>query len=185
MRPSYETGKHLGKAIEPSRAREQKLAAHRLGLTDDLRTLDVTSSFFSDGGTLPLSFTASGAGVAPPIAWTNVPDGARSLVVLCEDPDAPSPNAFVHWLVYSLPVLARSIGASPSRGREGKNSMARTGYAPAAPPPGHGVHHYHFQVFALDTVLELGEGAGRTAVLDAMRDHVLAWGEIVATFERS
>lgn len=184
MRPAHETGKNLGKAAQVSRARDHKLASHKLGVTDDLRTLEITSSAFGDGDALPLAFTVDGAGIAPPIAWTNLPEGARSLALVCEDPDAPSPNAYVHWLVYSLPVLTASIGASPSRGRDGKNSHATIGYTPASPPAGHGLHHYHFQVFALDTVLELGDGAGRNAVLDAMRDHVVAWGEIVATYER-
>jgi Raf kinase inhibitor-like YbhB/YbcL family protein len=150
-----------------------------------MRTIEITSSAFTDGGSLPITFTADGAGVAPPLTWSNIPERARSLVLIAEDPDAPILNPFVHWLVYSLPVTTGSIATSPAGGREGKNSMLKTGYTPAAPPAGHGMHHYHFQIFALDIVLELGEGAGRNALLDAMRNHVIAWGDIVATYERS
>lgn len=180
-----EIGKNLGKVIEPIRAGDDKIAARKLGVAEETRTIDVTSTAFTDGGSLPVTFTADGAGVAPPIAWSNIPDGARSVVLIVEDPDAPFPKPFAHWLVYSLPVTAGSIASSPAGGREGKNSMLKTGYTPAAPPAGHGMHHYHFQVFALDVVLELGEGAGRSALLDAMRNRVIAWGEIVATYERS
>ncbi len=182
---AHEIGKNLGKVIEPIRAGDDKIAARKLGVAEETRTIDVTSTAFTDGGSLPVTFTADGAGVAPPIAWSNIPDGARSVVLIVEDPDSPFPKPFAHWLVYSLPVTAGSIASSPAGGREGKNSMLKTGYTPAAPPAGHGMHHYHFQVFALDVVLELGEGAGRSALLDAMRNRVIAWGEIVATYERS
>lgn len=178
-------GKNIGKAIEPIRAGDDKLASRKLRVTEANRTIDVTSSAFTDGGSLPLTFTADGAGVAPPIAWRNVPESTRSLVLIAEDPDAPFPNPFVHWLVYSLPVTTSSVTSSPPGGREGKNSMLESGYAPASPPAGHGIHHYHFQVFALDIALELGDAAGRSALIDAMRNHVIAWGEIVATYERS
>ena len=182
---AHDIGKNIGKAIEPIRAGDDKLASRKLRATEANRTITVTSSAFTDGGSLPITFTADGAGIAPPIAWNNIPDGARSIVLIAEDPDAPIPNPFVHWLVYGLPVTTSSIASSPDGGREGKNSMLKSGYAPASPPAGHGVHHYHFQVFALDIVLELGDGAGRNALLDAMKNHVLAWGDIVATYERS
>ena len=182
---AHDIGKNIGKALEPIRAGDDKIAARKLGVTEAIRSIDVRSTAFTDGGSLPVTFTADGAGAAPPITWTNVPDDARSLVLIAEDPDAPFPRPFVHWLVYSLPVTTSSIESSPAGGREGKNSTLKTGYSPAAPPAGHGMHHYHFQIFALDTVLELGEGAGRSALLDAMRHHVIAWGEIVATYERS
>jgi len=182
---AHELGKNIGKVIEPIRAGDDKLASRKLRATEAMRTIQITSSAFTDGGSLPITFTADGAGVAPPITWSNVPERARSLVLIAEDPDAPILNPFVHWLVYSLPVTTASITSSPAGGREGKNSMLKTGYTPAAPPAGHGMHHYHFQIFALDIVLELGEGAGRNALLDAMRNHVIAWGDIVATYERS
>jgi Raf kinase inhibitor-like YbhB/YbcL family protein len=182
---AHEVGKSIGKVIEPIRAGDDKIAARKLSVAEDTRTINVTSTAFTDGGSLPVTFTADGAGVAPPIAWSNIPDGARSVVLIVEDPDAPAPKPFAHWLVYSLPVTAGSIASSPAGGREGKNSMLKNGYTPPAPPAGHGMHHYHFQVFALDVVLELGEGAGRSALLDAMRNRVIAWGEIVATYERS
>jgi Raf kinase inhibitor-like YbhB/YbcL family protein len=179
--------KSIGHSMQPIRAGDDKLASRRLLDADTAaaRTIDVFSSAFTDGGTLPLAFTADGANIPPPISWSNLPERARSVVLVCEDPDAPMPKPFVHWLVYSLPVTIGSVTAAPGGARQGKNSLFKTGYTGAAPPPGHGMHHYHFQLFALDVIPELEEGAGRTAVVEAMRGHVVGWGEIVATYERS
>jgi Raf kinase inhibitor-like YbhB/YbcL family protein len=183
---AQQVGKNLGKVMAPIRAGVDKLASRRLGLDGaHVQTLAVSSSAFSEGGVIPAAYTADGGGFAPPIAWGNVPDSARSMVLVCEDPDAPRPKPFVHWLVYSLPSAATSLESAPAFGREGKNSTMKIGYAPPAPPPGHGSHAYHFQVFALDTILELHAGAGRGSLIDAMRGHVLAWGETVGTYERS
>jgi Raf kinase inhibitor-like YbhB/YbcL family protein len=189
---AHDISKTIGHTMQPIRAGDDKLASRRLmddrsgALTlESSRTIDVFSSAFTDGGTLPLAFTADGANLSPPLSWSNLPDKARSVVLVCEDPDAPFPKPFVHWLVYSLPVTVGSIADAPGGVRQGKNSMLKTGYTGAAPPPGHGMHHYHFQVFALDTIPKLDDGAGRSSVVEAMRGHVLAWGEIVATYERS
>jgi Raf kinase inhibitor-like YbhB/YbcL family protein len=185
MGVAHEVGKNIGKAIAPIRAGADKLASAKLGLPAmQNQTLAVSSSAFSEGGAIPVAYTADGGGFAPPIAWENVPASARSMVLIAEDPDAPMPKPFVHWLVYSLPAAVGSLESAPAFGREGKNTMMKPGYTPPAPPAGHGPHHYHFQVFALDTILELEGGIGRSALLDAMRGHVLAWGETVGTYER-
>lgn len=176
--------KSIGKAMAPIRAGSGKLASRKLGVSEKMRTLEVKSPAFPERGALPLAFTSDGSGIAPPITWSNVPESARSIVLVAEDPDAPFPRPFVHWLVYGLPVTATSLETAPAGAREGKNSALKTGFAPAAPPPGHGLHHYHFQVFALDTIPELEAGAGRSAILEAMRGHVLAWGETVGTYQR-
>ena len=148
-----------------------------------LRTIEVKSTAFTDGGMLPRDFTSDGAGIAPPLSWSNLPAGGHSLVVVVEDPDAPTPKPFVHWMVYGIPAGVSGIDSDHAQ-REGKNSLLSDGFTPAAPPPGHGIHHYHFQVFALDIAIDLERGAGRTTILEEMRDHVMAWGEIVATYER-
>jgi Raf kinase inhibitor-like YbhB/YbcL family protein len=134
---------------------------------------------------LPLSATADGEGTPPQLEWLGVPAAARSVAIVVEDPDAPFPRPFVHWLVWDIdPTVGLFDFGHGIPGREGKNSMMKTGFTPAAPPPGHGMHRYHFQVFALDKVLGLPEGSGRSAVLEAMRGHVIAWGELVGTYER-
>lgn len=183
---AHAVGKNIGKAMAPIRAGAGRLASRRLEL-DRMhnQTLAVASSAFSDGRRIPTKYTADGEGLAPPIAWDNQPESTRSMVVICEDPDAPRPMPFVHWLAYGLPSAAGSTDKAAAFGREGKNSTMRLGFTPPAPPPGHGPHCYHFEVFALDTVLELEPGAGRSALIEAMRGHVLAWGETVGIYERA
>jgi Raf kinase inhibitor-like YbhB/YbcL family protein len=108
----------------------------------------------------------------------------RSFALICEDPDAKQPKPFVHWLVYAIPGHTRSVDSNLVAFREGKNSRGEEGYAPAAPPSGDRPHHYHFQLFALDREVMLAPDADRDELLNAIRGHVVAWGELVGTYER-
>jgi len=166
------------------KAGAEKLASHLV--TQGLpATVEVRSVAFEPGVPLPISCTIDGVGAPPPLSFAGVPTDAKSIVVLCEDPDAPKLDPFVHWIVYGIPATTGDVDAQTQHEyRLGENSKGEAGYTPAAPPPGHGLHHYHFQVFALDSLLELAEGADRDAVIDALKGHVLAWGELVGTYER-
>ena len=144
-------------------------------------TLNVTSPAFAKDGPLPKSATVEGEGRPPALAWSNVPRETKSIVVLVEDPDAPFPEPYVHWMVYGIAPNA-SFG---ERYNEGKNSKLAIGFTPAEPPRGHGLHHYHFEVFALDTTTDYDPGIGRSELLEQMKGHVLGWGEVVGTYERS
>jgi Raf kinase inhibitor-like YbhB/YbcL family protein len=150
--------------------------------------LEVTSPSFWDDMDIPERH-AGPAGVSPALSWSDVPPGTKQLVLLCEDPNAPSPTPFVHWAVYGIPLTTRSLpeGIPPvpvtSGFKQGRNSTGGDGYTGPEPPVGHGVHHYHFQVFALDTPSELAPGADRASLLRAMSGHVLASGELVGTYE--
>jgi Raf kinase inhibitor-like YbhB/YbcL family protein len=145
----------------------------------------VSSEWFRDGGSLPGRCTVDGEGVAPPLSWTRPAGGTQAVVLICEDPDAPLPEPFVHWLVYGIPADLQHLDVSTRpRAHEGQNSKLKSGFTPAAPPPGHGLHHYHFQIFALDTRVHLENGVGRGKLLEAMRGHVLQWGELVGIYQR-
>lgn len=173
-----------GHALHAIRAGSDKLAAKKLvpGVSPEIT---VQSVAFEHEGALPVSCTADGVGAPPALAFAPIPEATQSLLVLAEDPDAPQLEPFVHWLVYGIPSSAPDVDAQTQHHyRIGNNSRSEPGYTPAAPPPGHGLHHYHFQVFALDVPLELAPGAEREALLEAMTGHVLAWGEIVGTYER-
>jgi Raf kinase inhibitor-like YbhB/YbcL family protein len=175
----------VGQALSNVHAGADKLASRKLApnLTP---TLSLRSPAFSPGKPLPISCTIDGAGTPPALAWDTVPDDTVSLALICEDPDAPFPEPFVHWLVYAIPATARAIAPPlPAGAREGQNSTLRSGFTPAAPPPAHGLHHYHFQLFALDTVSTFEPDVGRSMLLENMRGHVLAWGELVGTYQRS
>lgn len=172
-----------GRAARKLHAGEDVLAWHKVA-TDVPKTLEVTSPLFTDGAELPRLGTVDGAGKPLPIAWTAEPAETQSFVLVVEDPDAPLAEPFVHWLVYDIPPAAHAV-TDGAPFVQGKSSLMQVGFTPAAPPPGHGVHHYHFQVFALDAPLGLAEGAGRSEVLEAMDGHVLAWGDLVGTYQRS
>ncbi|HKO53173.1 MAG TPA: YbhB/YbcL family Raf kinase inhibitor-like protein [Polyangiaceae bacterium] len=180
----HEVSVAAGHAMQGIRAGNDKLASHKLAAAL-APEIEVHSVAFEPGLALPISCTIDGVGAPPALGFTNIPAAARSLVVLCEDPDAPQLEPFLHWSVYGIPSSASDVDAQTQHDyRIGENSRSELGYTPAAPPPGHGLHHYHFQVFALDVPLELAPGAERDALLEAMTGHVLAWGEIVGTYER-
>jgi Raf kinase inhibitor-like YbhB/YbcL family protein len=179
-----DASKAVGEAFGGVRAGDEKLAFHKLDLSA-VPVLEVSSAAFAKGQPLPLSATAEGDGVPPGIRWAGAPAGTKAFALIVEDPDAPMPDPFVHWIVYGIPEGSSSLEASSlSALRQGKNSLMKTGFTPASPPHGHGVHHYHFEVFALDQPTGLEPGVGRSELLTAMRGHVTAWGETVGTYER-
>jgi len=180
----HEVSVAAGHAIQGIRAGAEKLASHKLAAGRSPK-LGVRSVAFEPGVSLPISCTVDGVGAPPPLNFSAVPLAAQSLVVMCEDPDAPQLEPYVHWLVYGIPGTASDVDAQTQHDYHiGQNGKSELGFAPAAPPPGHGLHNYHFQVFALDIPLALAAGAERGELLSAMTGHVLAWGEIVGTYER-
>jgi len=153
----------------------------------------LTSSAFAHNGAIPRRHTCDGDDVSPPLAWTGVPDGARSLALIVDDPDAPDPKApkmtWVHWVLYDMPPGTTDLpegGASrdlPAGTREGINDWKRTGYGGPCPPRGR--HRYFCKLYALDVVLgDLGK-ITKSRLEAAMQGHVLAQAELVGTYERS
>ena len=158
--------------------------------------LTVRSQAFESGDPIPVRFTGDGTDVSPPLTWEGVPKGAREFALICDDPDAPTPEPWVHWVIYQIGADVRALPegipaashvGTPVTALQGKNSWSAgqmIGYRGPAPPPGHGVHHYHFQVFALDAELGLEPDRTKQELLDAMQGHVLASGELVGTYSR-
>jgi Raf kinase inhibitor-like YbhB/YbcL family protein len=168
----------------------QELAAE---LFDVPATIDLASSAIPAGGTIPERYTDYGKGISPPLAWRGVPANAVSLLVMMEDPDAVAPLPFVHWTIVNIDPRRRGLPEGiakvfrPLRDwttRQGTNSKSERGYFGPRPPPGDPPHNYRFQVFALDTRLDLPDGFNRHALLAAMQGHVLAKGEFVASYAR-
>ncbi len=156
--------------------------------------LEVHSSAFEEGGRLPLRFAAHGIGgedASPPLSWTGVPAGTRSLAVTCVDHN-PVAREFAHWLLVDLPAdlpfLAEGASMSamvPARARELIGSAGRAGYVGAWPPEGSGPHPYEFTVWALSVeTLPLAEDAGLQGFLAAVEGVVLGKGSITAIYER-
>lgn len=162
-------------------------------MNETTATLTVSSEAFEANQPIPKRYTGDGEDVSPPLRWSGVPDGAASLALICDDPDAPMDEPFVHWVLYSLPanvdglpegVATEQTLDDPSGARQGKNNFDKVGYGGPAPPPGHGTHHYHFKLYALDTQPDLPPGATKQELLKAIEGHVLAAGELIGTYER-
>ena len=147
-------------------------------------TLTVSSSAFANGEAIPRKYTGEGEDTSPPLSWEGAPEGTKSLVLICDDPDAPRAEPWVHWVLFNIPAGTTWLKESSRGGSEGKNSWGKPGYGGPMPPPGHGTHHYHFKVYALNSTLSLKAGAAKEEVLAAIEGHVLARGELVGTYER-
>ena len=183
----------VGEALSGIRPGLDRTVFHAPDFASVPDTIRVTSPAFADGEPMPVAYTDDGDGTSPPLAWSGVPGGAASLVVLVEDADSPTPAPLVHAIVYGLPgrdgdlpegALDEDEEGAPAKPAMGKNSFRGVEWLPPDPPPGHGPHRYLFQVYALDRVPVLDGSPGRGAVLEAMRGHVLARGALLATFER-
>lgn len=151
----------------------------------------VTSRAFSANGAIPTKHADYGEKISPDLAWTGVPVSAKSLALLVEDPDAKEPKPFVHWVLYNLPTsltaLPEAVPGTPrlpefGGALQGRNSRGTVGYFGPRPPKGDSRHHYHVQVFAVDTVLTLDPGATANAVIAAMKGHVVGRGELVGLY---
>ena len=175
----------VGQALRTTRA---GLEALTLGRFEAPSGIVVTSPAFDAGAAMPVRFTADGAGVSPPLRWTGVPAGTRSVAVLVEDADSPTPKPLVHAIVHDLPAgdggLEEGAMAGEGGAPVGRNSFLRSGWLPPDPPPGHGPHRYVFQVYALDLDPADAASPGRGDLVELMTGHVLATGTLVATFER-
>lgn len=177
----------LGHALRDQRAGLDKIAFNQVHLRQGTGALQVSSLAFADHAPIPADYTADGEGISPPLAWTGVPAGADAVVVIVEDADSPTPQPLVHAIVVGLPPVdgALAPGEMDDDGvTVGRNSFLQARWLPPDPPPGHGSHRYVFQVFALEAGATLDGTPGRGALLDALRQHGVAGGYLVGTFER-
>ena len=145
---------------------------------EKIGTLEVRSVAFSHNGHIPLQYTCEGENFNPQIEVGNVPDGTESLALIMEDPDAPR-GLFVHWLLWNLPPRS-PVAEKTNQGISGRNNFGKTGYGGPCPPSG--THRYFFRAYALDRSLDLETGAEKDLLLEAMKDHVLATGELMGLY---
>ena len=178
----------LGKVLKNVRAGHGKLTIVRVGGEDVLGKAGfaLTSAAFRDGEPLDPCFTADEEdAVAPPLEWTAPPAGTQELAIVVEDPDAPGPQPFCHWLVWGLAPQAGKLLEGETPPRTGKNAFGNSEWLLPDPPTGHGPHDYVFQLFALDRPLTLMPGATRSDLVEAMQGHVIAAAVLTATYESS
>lgn len=156
-------------------------------------TWTLTSTAFEPGTRIPPRHTGDGEDQSPPLAWSEPPPGTRGFALVVDDPDAPTKEPWVHWLLYRIPAgtttLREGIPTTrtptiPSGCIQGLNSWRTVGYRGPAPPAGHGLHRYHFKLYALDAPLRLDPGLDKPGLLAAIEGHVLASVELVGTYSR-
>jgi Raf kinase inhibitor-like YbhB/YbcL family protein len=151
----------------------------------------VTSTAQEPGGRLADIHSAYHDNISPPLNWTAVPD-AKAWAVVVEDPDAPRELPFVHWMIWNIPgdahglpqgIAQRDVPVTPQNAVQGKNDAGQYGWFGPRPPAGHGVHRYYFQVFALDQRIDMGPETPLNELLNALKGHTIAKGEMMATYE--
>ncbi len=155
--------------------------------------MQLKSAAFDNNHPIPKAYTGDGADRSPELGWLNPPSEAKEFALICDDPDAPTAEPWVHWVIYRIPqgttILPEGLPKDPSlsepRGAlQGKNSWGTVGYRGPLPPKGHGNHRYFFKLYVLDTPLDVKPGVDKKALLAAMKGHVIAETSIVGMYNR-
>ncbi len=153
--------------------------------------LVLESPAFHAQGSIPARYSCEGKDVSPPLAWSGVPSGTRSLALIVDDPDAPDPAAprmtWVHWVLYNLPVgtteLPEDLHTLPPGTQQGLNDWRKAGYGGPCPPIG--THRYFHKLYALDTVLPDLKQPTKAQLESAMRGHILEQAELIGTYRKT
>jgi Raf kinase inhibitor-like YbhB/YbcL family protein len=183
----------VGLVLSPIHAGDEKIVSNALH-AGPVSNLSLSSETFHPDGFIPERNSPQGDNMSPDISWSGAPATTKELVLVVEDPDAPMANPFVHWIVHRISPETTTIPAGLAGERalvqlgnavQGRNDAMTRGYYGPKPPIGHGAHHYHFQLFALDQTLGLGPDATVDELKKAMSGHVIGFGEIVGLYERT
>lgn len=150
--------------------------------------IKISSAAFEEGGMIPAKYTCDEEDVSPPLAWDSIPEGTKTLALICDDPDAPM-GTWVHWVLFNLHADISELPENipPERelesgAKQGTNDFGRIGYGGPCPPGG--THRYYFKLYALDVELDLEPGARKPQLLEAMEGHILAKGQLMGRYSR-
>jgi Raf kinase inhibitor-like YbhB/YbcL family protein len=156
--------------------------------------LILTSPQFHDGDFIPARFTGVGQNISPPLRWSGLPKNTLELALICDDPDAPGPQPWVHWVIYQISpignkelppgVLQKPTVVQPLSAVQGVNSFGDYGYGGPLPPIGHGTHRYFFKLYALSQKINLKPGLNKEQLLEKISPHVIAETQLMGRFER-
>lgn len=151
--------------------------------------LEIKSSAFEEGASIPPKYTCKGEDISPPLSWNGAPEGTKSFALICDDPDAPG-MTWVHWVIYNIPSGADGFGEGVAKDEtltdgtmQGITDFRRIGYGGPCPPPG-GPHRYYFKLYALDSKIDLKPGVTKKALIDTMEGHILEEAQLVGKFKR-
>ena len=147
----------------------------------DYKQIKISSSAFKENDFIPAKYTCEGTDVNPPLTIENIPEDAKSLAIIVDDPDARAAT-WVHWVMWNIPVT-HQLKENHAPGAQGINDFGRHKYNGPCPPGG--IHHYYFKIYALDNVLGIPEGSNKKELEKAMSDHIIAFGEIIGLYKRS
>ena len=168
-------------ASEPPATEDSTLASTA---TEVVMSLQITSDAFANGQSIPAKYSCVGKNISPALAWNEPPAGTQSFALIVDDPDAPF-GTWVHWVLFNIPASTRNLQEdtpTPSAISVGKNSSGNMRYDGPCPPSG--THRYFFKLYALDATISLQPGATKEQLLDAMKGHILAQGEMMGTFSK-
>jgi len=150
--------------------------------------ITITSTAFSEGSMIPQNYTCDGEDISPPLVWSGVPDGTKSLALICDDPDAPM-GTWVHWVLFNIPPHIMELPANipPEKiiqngAKHGINDFRKFGYGGPCPPGG--THRYYFKLYALDTEINVEAGINKAQLLQAMEGHILTEGQLMGRYSR-
>ncbi|HTY10434.1 MAG TPA: YbhB/YbcL family Raf kinase inhibitor-like protein [Bacteroidota bacterium] len=155
---------------------------------DSAMNMKVSSTAFNEGETIPKKFTCDGDNISPPLEWSGIPGGTKSIALIADDPDAPR-GTWVHWVLFNLPADTKGLSENVPRhstlkngARQGMNDSRQLGYDGPCPPGG--THRYFFKVYALDANVPLETGATKAQLQKAMEHHILGEGQLMGTYKR-
>jgi len=150
--------------------------------------ITITSTVFTEGSMIPQDYTCDGEDISPPLAWSGVPDGTKSLALICDDPDAPM-GTWAHWVLFNMPPSAEDLPASvppkealDNGAKHGINDFRKFGYGGPCPPGG--THRYYFKLYALDTEINVETGITKAQLVKTMEGHILAEGQLMGRYSR-
>ncbi len=172
--------------LMPACSDQKKATVSEEEIVKGAATMQLNSPAFREGEPIPKQHGYKDKNVSPPLKWSDVPKETKSFALIADDPDAPRKEPWVHWVLFNIPADTRELPASPAGkinlpgAKQGANDFKKPGYGGPSPPSG--THRYYFKLYALDTVLDLKEGATKDQLLNAMKDHVLGQGQLMGKF---
>jgi Raf kinase inhibitor-like YbhB/YbcL family protein len=167
---------------------QSKFQSNPLAIAGEKAKITIKSPAFEDGGMIPKKYTCDGEDISPPLKWTSIPEGTKSLALISDDPDAPA-GVWVHWVIYDIPPDTRELPENippqwtlDNGAKQGKNDFGKIGYGGPCPPGG--THRYYFKIYALDAEINLEAGATKAELLRAMEGHILAEAQLMGKYRR-
>lgn len=181
----------VGHALENHRAGIEKILYNSVALEHGTTRIELASPAFPPNARIPVRFTSDGPGMSPPLQWANIPPETATLALIVEDADSPTSEPLVHAIAVDIDPRLRgfeegdiTVEQEGTPANLGRNSFLRQAWLPPDPPPGHGVHHYAFQMFALLPGDPFSSAPGRKELADAIRQRAIGSGCLIGTYQR-